>query len=69
MRILVLICLFTSCYDGEINGRKYQLEWNCVESHLLYGTRIVPCGKIMISQPYTYSICDTGYYDTIWIKQ
>ena len=67
-QILITICLFTSCYDGEINGRKYQLEWNCVKTHLANGVRMMPCGKMMILTPYTYSVCDTVYYDTIWLN-
>lgn len=33
---------------------------------MAHGIRFIPCGKAMIAQPFTYFICDGGYYDTIW---
>lgn len=66
MRIAVLILLISSCWDGKVNGKKYKLEWHCTQSHLNYSIRLVPCGKMVVTQPYTYNVCDKGYYDTFW---
>lgn len=67
--LFIMIFLLTSCYDGEINGRKYKLKWNCVKSHVAHGLRPVSTGKVMTVIPYTRTVCDSGYYDTIFQLQ
>lgn len=64
--LIIFIIILSSCWDGEKNGKRFCLEFNCVKSHMAHGIRFIPCGKAMIAQPYTYFICDGGYYDTIW---
>lgn len=64
--IIILIGLFTSCYDGELNGKRYNLKRTCIESHSEHGMRLVLIGKMWTSLPYSMEVCDKYRMDTIW---
>lgn len=59
-----MIISVTSCnYDGKINGRKYKLKKQCLESWTRMEPRMV--GKTMVMIPHKH--CKTyGRIDTIW---
>jgi hypothetical protein len=63
--ISILLGLFTSCYDGEINGRKYYLKKTCIKSHIENVT-IPHVGEVWIQMPTDYEVCDKYKTDTIW---
>jgi hypothetical protein len=69
MKRLFIILLFASCWDGEINGRKYKLETPCIESHIETHTILMSNGKYMYPVATTSTVCDCyGATDTIWQK-
>jgi hypothetical protein len=67
---LFIILLFASCWDGEINGRKYRLETPCIKSHTETYLQPMHIGKTTTLQLRTKEVCDEyGKTDTIWQKQ
>ena len=59
--------LFASCWDGEINGRKYKLITPCIKSHTETHMRPVIIGKSIMQISQTDEVCDCyGKTDTIW---
>lgn len=66
---LIFLCIiFTSCYDGQVNGRKYCLQKTCIKSHNVTGMRLVLIGKLWTNLPYQHIVCDKYKIDTIWIN-
>lgn len=66
--VIILCVLFTSCYDGEVNGRRYDLKKTCIKSHIEQGTRLQPVGKAWAYMSYSEEVCDKYKTDTIWEK-
>ena len=64
--ISILLGLLTSCYDGEVNGRKFYLKKTCIKSHIENGTRPQLLGKVWVQMPTDYEVCDKYKTDTIW---
>jgi hypothetical protein len=64
--ISILLGLFTSCYDGVVNGRRYKLKNTCVKSHIERGTRLTLVGKLWLQVPSSDEICEKYKTDTIW---
>lgn len=64
--IIILLGLFTSCYDGVVNGRRYKLKKTCIKSHIEKGTRLQLVGKVWLQVPSSDEICDKYKTDTIW---
>jgi hypothetical protein len=67
MKYLLIIFLFTSCWDGEVNGRKYRLNTPCIKSHTVIYTTPIIIGKSVMATTQTKQVCDEyGKTDTIW---
>jgi len=67
MKYLLIIVLFASCWDGEINGRKYKLHTPCIKSHTEMYIENTYINKQLYTQPRFREICDCyGETDTIW---
>jgi hypothetical protein len=66
--LLSIILLFTSCWDGEINGKRYKIKWVCTSSHPVMYTTLQSVGKATIPVQHVIYECDEGYYDTIFEK-
>lgn len=59
--------LFASCWDGEINGRKYKLRTPCIKSHTETHLHPTLIGKSVMVIQRTDEVCDCyGKTDTIW---
>lgn len=70
MKKLCIILLFASCWDGEVNGRKYRLDTPCIKSHTILIPEVRRIGNTnhVITTP--KRICDVyGKTDTIWQKK
>lgn len=67
MKKLIIILLFSSCWDGEVNGVKYRLKKNCAKGHQeSYVTQMI-AGKTSMPVVRTRFVCDCyGETDTIW---
>lgn len=69
MKYLIIILLFSSCYDGEINGRKYKIKENCTKSHTeIYFIPIIN-GTTITQTIQPRVVCDEYRIDTIWKNQ
>lgn len=64
--ISILLGLLTSCYDGEVNGRKFYLKKTCIKSHIEEVTRPQLAGKVWLQVHYSNEVCDKYKTDTIW---
>ena len=64
--ISILLGLLTSCYDGEVNGRKFYLKKTCIKSHIEKVTRPQLAGKVWLPVHYSNEVCDKYKTDTIW---
>jgi hypothetical protein len=73
MRILIisLLCIsLSSCnkWDGEINGKKYRLDYICTHSHIVTTTGVSFFGNQMSTGVYLTNVCDAYRLDTVWQK-
>ena len=62
---IVLLC---SCWDGERNGRRYDLEETCLKSHTEMQFQYIHQNGQLRMHPYGVEICDSCRIDTIWEK-
>jgi hypothetical protein len=67
MKYILILFLFTSCWDGEINGKKYKLHTPCIESHIEIYIENTYINNQLYTQHRFREICDCyGKTDTIW---
>ena len=68
-KALILFSFFClSCWDGQRNGRRYDLVKNCISSHSeIKIQQIYQNGQLKL-YPYPIQICDSSRIDTIWEK-
>lgn len=67
MKKLLILLLFSSCWDGEINGRKYRLKTPCIKDHVELRPMAMMVGKAVTTTLHPVVICDCyGATDTIW---
>ena len=67
MKYILIIFLFCSCWDGEINGVKYKLRTPCIESHTEMYIDNIYINNQIHQQPRFRTVCDCyGKTDTIW---
>lgn len=64
--LVLLLILFSSCWETLPDGRKYMLLKHCVKSHEETSIKYNPA--LEAPELSTETICDSGYYDTIWKK-
>jgi hypothetical protein len=62
---IVLLC---SCWDGERNGRRYDLEETCLKSHKRLKTGFTYVSGHCRAYTYNVTVCDSMRIDTIWEK-
>ena len=72
MRVILLFVLLslTSCWETLPDGRKYRLNKHCLKSHESEYTTVEYDAALDIPKMVTKTetICDSGYFDTIWKK-
>jgi hypothetical protein len=68
-KALILFSLFClSCWDGERNGRRYDLEETCLKSHKRLKTGFTYVSGHCRAYTYSVTVCDSMRIDTIWEK-
>lgn len=67
MKYILVIILFSSCWDGEINGVKYKLHKPCIEEHTEMYIENIYINNQLYPQTKFRTVCDCyGETDTIW---